>query len=293
MGTNYNGDGTIPAATSGYNPLSISSSTNATPIEITFGGAHGYATGDTVAIEGHLVNTSANGLWVATVTSATKITLNGSVGVGVGGATGYAVDYAINPLWTLPSGGDPRNASSVSSPLEAAANLAPFMYKRVGQYSLYNIGRIAHVDTIDSSAWSTTSVASGGSTDWHALTSASWAYQWSTGRSVNIYNTDILVLKFQTLARLNFATVTGSGLAFGANFNGAGTALVTGSATGWDAAFTGAATLETVLYASDFTATQINSVTFQILAANTNVGAQTVELLNPYHLNVMHYRINT
>lgn len=69
-------------------PRAISSSTNASPIQITTAAAHGYATGDKVAIVGHAVNTNANGHWVITRTGANTFTLNGSTGNGVGGATG-------------------------------------------------------------------------------------------------------------------------------------------------------------------------------------------------------------
>ena len=70
--------------------VAIASSTNATPIEITTATAHGYATGDTVIIGSHLVNTAANGTWTIIKTGASTFTLNTSVGNGVGGATGTA-----------------------------------------------------------------------------------------------------------------------------------------------------------------------------------------------------------
>lgn len=72
---------------------SIVSSTNAAPIVVEVTG-HAYATGDTVYISGHLVNTAANGSWTITVTGANTFSLNGSVGVGVGGATGSAYRYS-------------------------------------------------------------------------------------------------------------------------------------------------------------------------------------------------------
>ena len=68
--------------------VSIASSTNAAPIEITTSADHGFATGDIIRISGHETNTAANGTWVITKVSATKFTLTGSTGVGVGGATG-------------------------------------------------------------------------------------------------------------------------------------------------------------------------------------------------------------
>lgn len=141
-----NGNGTIPQATvapSSYivataSPgLTISSSTNATPIVITTSAAHGFSTGDTIFVEGHLVNTSANGHWAITVTSATQFSLNGSAGNGVGGATGYVQDYAVNPLLTIPDDGDAAVASSINPAFEGLFNLAPFMYERTGKFRLY------------------------------------------------------------------------------------------------------------------------------------------------------------
>jgi hypothetical protein len=69
-------------------PRAIASSTNASPIEVTMAAPHGYTTGDKVTISGHLVNTNANGSWTATVTGTTTLELDGSVGNGIGGATG-------------------------------------------------------------------------------------------------------------------------------------------------------------------------------------------------------------
>lgn len=76
-------------------PRAITSSTNASPIEITTG-THGYATGDKVSIIGHTTNTAANGQWTITVVSSTKFTLDGSTGNGVGGATGTHSPKAKN-----------------------------------------------------------------------------------------------------------------------------------------------------------------------------------------------------
>jgi hypothetical protein len=77
-------------------PRAIASSTNASPIKITTAAAHGYSTGDKVSIIGHLVNTAANGQWTITVVDADEFTLNGSVGNGVGVATGTHSPKAKN-----------------------------------------------------------------------------------------------------------------------------------------------------------------------------------------------------
>jgi hypothetical protein len=72
---------------------SIASSTNANPISIHIVG-HGYVTGDQVFINGHLVNTNANGSWPIVRTDADNFTLTGSSGNGVGGATGTSYRYS-------------------------------------------------------------------------------------------------------------------------------------------------------------------------------------------------------
>lgn len=72
----------------------IASSTNASPIVVTTSAAHGYTTGDTVYITGHLVNTAANGSWTIIVTGATTFSLTSSTGNGVGVATGSAYRYS-------------------------------------------------------------------------------------------------------------------------------------------------------------------------------------------------------
>ena len=53
--------------------ISISSSTNATPIVMNTASAHGLVTGDYVVITGHSTNTNANGVWrVGTTTTSTS-----------------------------------------------------------------------------------------------------------------------------------------------------------------------------------------------------------------------------
>ena len=71
---------------------SISSSTNASPIEITCAG-HSLVTGDVVFITGHNTNLAANGHWKITYVSGTKFTLDGSTGSGVGANTGTFIKF--------------------------------------------------------------------------------------------------------------------------------------------------------------------------------------------------------
>jgi len=67
--------------------LPITSSTNAGPINVNCVG-HGYVTGDIIYIQDHTVNLTANGTWTITYVGVDNFTLDGSTGIGVGGATG-------------------------------------------------------------------------------------------------------------------------------------------------------------------------------------------------------------
>lgn len=66
--------------------LTVSGSTDATPVVITTSTSHGYSTGNSVWISGLLVtggvNSNANGSWDITVLSATTFSLTGSTGTG-------------------------------------------------------------------------------------------------------------------------------------------------------------------------------------------------------------------
>lgn len=67
---------------------SITSSTNTTPIQIRKNTNHNLSTGDYVLINAHTVNTNANGWWQITKIDDQYFSLDGSVGNGVGGASG-------------------------------------------------------------------------------------------------------------------------------------------------------------------------------------------------------------
>ncbi len=62
----------------------ISTSTNASPIEVTTTTPHGFHNGDIVEVAGHATNTAANGVWTVVYVTATKFQLVGSTGTGVG-----------------------------------------------------------------------------------------------------------------------------------------------------------------------------------------------------------------
>lgn len=79
-------------------PVSITSSTDATPIVIT-ATAHGFNTGDRAYIYGHTTNVAANGIYKVTKVTANTFSLQGEFsgsdvagsGAGAGGATGFCM----------------------------------------------------------------------------------------------------------------------------------------------------------------------------------------------------------
>lgn len=134
MSTAYDG---IPSNLSGGlpTPVNIFSSTNTTPITITTATPHGLITGDLLQVNGHQVNTSANGLWTGLVTSPTGVTLVGSTGNGVGGATGTTFNMGFGASFQIPSDGDPAIAASVNVGFEANGDRTALLASCVGSYA--------------------------------------------------------------------------------------------------------------------------------------------------------------
>lgn len=106
--------GTLEGSGDGGVPLPIVSSTNASPIVVTFSGAHNMVTGQLVYIYDHLVNTNANGVHSLTVVSPTVISLDGTTGNGVGGASGYG-DYLQGDIFLDGVNGIQNSVSDVYS----------------------------------------------------------------------------------------------------------------------------------------------------------------------------------
>ncbi len=77
----------------GSGTQTVTSSTDATPIVVTCGGAHGVTSGtfEVVAISGHTTNTNVNGVWLAYAPSTSTLTLVGSVGNGNGAGSSGTV----------------------------------------------------------------------------------------------------------------------------------------------------------------------------------------------------------
>lgn len=116
--------------------VNIASSTNATPIVVTTAAPHGLNTNQAVIINGHLVNTAANGIRLAVVTGASTFALYtfagaAVAGVGVGGATGTSQSLGL-PGVSLPEDAvDDIDASSVNVPLEALADMCAWLGYKV------------------------------------------------------------------------------------------------------------------------------------------------------------------
>jgi hypothetical protein len=130
MPTSYDG---IPGNVVAPTAVNIASSTNTNPITVTVSGAlpADFATGVLVDIQDHQVNTSANGVRVATVTGASTFTIP-VAGVGVGGATGTVQPLNMTPAFAIPSDGDADNNASIQPSLAALADRAQFLASRVG-----------------------------------------------------------------------------------------------------------------------------------------------------------------
>lgn len=219
MSTQFNPNGTLPQATAPA-AVAIASSTNTSPIAITTASPHGYTEGDTVQITGHQTNTGANGLWVVSITGASSFTLTGSTGVAVGGATGQAQDYSVNPLLTLPADGELRYASSVNTPISGQANVAPFLYQRVGAlntHAVYNSSDFSAVGAV----YSTTSLSSG---VWTTLTGLDNLFSAQGDRY--LLAGDVLDLRIGTSIRVDADQFA---LAIGISYNGGAYSPISGS----------------------------------------------------------------
>jgi len=289
MSTTFNPNGTIPQATSPA-PVAIASSTNASPIAITTSTPHGYTTGDTVQVTGHQTNTAANGLWVITVTGASAFTLAGSTGVAVGGATGQVQDHSVNPLLTLPADSDMRYASSVNVPISGQANVAPFLYQRVGAYNLHAIYR-AGTFTSQTNTFSSTALSTG---VWVELTNLTNILSASADRY--LIAGDILEVDFSTtILMTRGGAVVRYALGVGIVLNGGAVAAQSNSArvVQLDNA------ISTVDYLPASTSVVIDSgfsaddrFDISIVANKDSAAAYTLDLQAGYQLTVRHWRSN-
>ncbi len=85
-----------------YAPLTLTSSTDATPIVVTLTTGHGFVAGDSVVIAGHTTNVGANGTFVLSAATATTVTLTGSIGSGAGAGGADGTITFSDPLYSVP-----------------------------------------------------------------------------------------------------------------------------------------------------------------------------------------------
>jgi hypothetical protein len=145
MPSDYNA---IPTDLEPYLPdaVDIASSTNASPIVITTSSAHGIVTGSSVMVNGHLVNTAANGSHKAVVLSPTTLQLSGTTGNGVGAATGTIRDQGFGLQVQIPSDGDSPDAVTWTVPYEALLDLVAMLVKIVGWQQRIHAGGTTTVE---------------------------------------------------------------------------------------------------------------------------------------------------
>lgn len=136
MSTNYTGD---PTAVSNALVASIIGATNASPIVVQTGAAHGFSTGDTVDVAGVGGNTAANGEWTIVKVDATHFSLTGSTGSGAYTSGGTATDVSLTPGTVVPSDGDDETGASVATPFELALNRTQFLNQRIGAFKLISM----------------------------------------------------------------------------------------------------------------------------------------------------------
>ena len=217
MSTVWNGNGTLVSPTvSAGTRLAIVSSTNASPIVVTTG-THGYNTGDSVEIEGHATNTAANGQWQITVKSPTTFALNNSTGNGVGGATGYCIDYELQPALTMPANGVIADINDVIALGEGLSNPAPFLYRLAGKWRLYNEYNLLGAGTLTlpyySSPWSVNNNFTSTTPAVLASTTLTFASASSTTSIPPVFNSgDLIVYNISTTAYITTHTGTQNAL---------------------------------------------------------------------------------
>ncbi len=296
MSVTYYGDGTQPSLVSSVAGVKVPilSSTNATPIVVQTASPHGFTTGsatDTVEIEGHLVNTAANGVWQITTVDATHFQLNTSIGNGVGAATGYAIDYSVNPATSIMADGtDMLDAAHLNLPAENLANMVPWMNRRVGKYRLYDI-----YITSSSSSVVYASLAAVGGNPFTLVPGAGALFSFASDPHAPILGvSDILFVSY--VGGAASTAVTGStpslGACLGLQAYGAGAytpdLAAQGTWTPQGALSTPAVTLNSVFFGGSLERFDIG-----VMAAITNgIGTATIQLLSPYRITAFHYRQN-
>lgn len=129
------------------NAISVASSTNTSPIQITAVSSHGMQSGDAVHIVNHQTNTAANGIWQVQVTGANSFLLLGSTGTAAGGSTGFLQPITYGSTFSIPSDGDPASAASANAGFDALADRTCFEFVYAsGSAKLSGLRELSHID---------------------------------------------------------------------------------------------------------------------------------------------------
>lgn len=196
MSTQYNG---LVGNISYGSGVNIASSTNATPIKVTTSANHLLTEGDTIQITGHQTNTAANGIWVVHIVSLTEVTLLTSVGSGVGGATGAVQSLALLPTFAIPADTDDASAASVDVGLEANADRAQWLARRILPATMIASYGSSQVNNDAATTWSSTNQTNG-SVTWAREAAADFPF------SLDLVPQDVSVeIHFHTSCRVNVA----------------------------------------------------------------------------------------
>lgn len=125
IGTPYNGQ-LGPLLPGIPVPRTIQSSTGTTPIVVQSIG-HGLSTGDYVQINGHTVNTQADGRWEVQKVDADHVILLGSSSSVSGGATGTIVSLGFGTPYNVPADGDDNAAGTYLPSAEGTGDRAALL----------------------------------------------------------------------------------------------------------------------------------------------------------------------
>lgn len=288
-----NANGSVCQSTGGLINRAILSSTHATPIVVQFSAAHGANENDTWEINGHQTNYSANGVWQVHVVDSTHLQLNGSVGIAVGSSTGLGVNYAVNPLLQVPDDTDNALASSANTPIEGVFNNVPYLYRRAGGFSLYQIASLSEIDTVANIGSAQT--LAGGSTfadTFYVGSDVAYAVDQGLGPIPMPVNTgDYLDIEYQVLPAFNSGGF--AYLAIGVKFNGGSWNYVGGSTQAF-ASDAGAVLFSQTLRGAIASVPNAypNTNTISVGVMVGAVGAGTILLRSPSHITIKHYRSN-
>lgn len=286
-----NGNGRTPQSTAGYTYIdtdgphpntqyTIASTSNTTPIQVTWSGAVPFNDGDTIEIEGHATNVNANGVWPYQKIDSTHGLLVGSTPTAAGGATGIGLDWSINPILQVPEDlVDDVDANTVNPTFQGLFDLAPYMYRRMGAYSLIDVK--ARDDGAVFTTFSTTAV--------NAVTWTDLGVTAITGRRYLHYG-DLLEISFFSA----LSCTASNTVAVAASLNNVGYGTLTASAIEFAPGTSGVIVPFHLRYrfvfgGGGFPDLGPYNITIQGLSA---AGTPNIVLSGPQQLLVKHYRPN-